>query len=115
MPTTFTPKRVVNGLPLTEHHRHEYEFGGVLFVKPMNFWHAQAPDGTMTGPYFTLDNAVTVARANGWIAPVDTCRWCSGHGFHNTPGSYFDLQVCQECQGEGIDPQQPATYVGVTA
>lgn len=105
--------RVVDGVPLTEHHSHQYAYGQILFVKPMGFWHAQAPDGSMTGPSFNLTGAVQLAKDNGWIIPVDTCRWCSGHGYLRVPYT-FDLTRCEECQGEGIDPQQPV-LVEVTA
>ena len=115
MTTTFTPKRMSSGYPLTELHSHLYQFGSVQFVKPFGFWHAQAPDGSMSPPLFTIDNAVTWAQDNGWLIPVDTCPWCSGHGYTRVAGHYFDLMVCRECEGEGINPQQPAQYVGVAS
>lgn len=111
MPTTTIPKRVINGLPLTEHHSHQYEYGSVLFVKTFGFWHAQAPDGSMTPPLFTIHDAVTWARSNGWVLDVDTCTWCSGHGYLRSASSYFDLSVCINCDGTGINPDQPVAEV----
>ena len=112
--TTFTPKRVVNGVPLTERDSRTYEYGQVRFTHT-RFWYGEAPDGQRTEALFTLTDAVQWARANGWIIAPDTCRWCSGHGFLRVPQDYFHLVVCDRCEGEGIDPEQPAGDAGVTA
>jgi DnaJ-class molecular chaperone len=111
MPTTVLPKRVVNGLPLTEVDSHHYRHGLIDFTKPVKFWHATAPDGTTTPALFTLADAVTWARSNGWITDVDTCPWCGGHGIVRLADDYFHLSTCPACDGDGINSQQPAEYV----